>query len=125
MGLIPFIARLCIFIVLAKKDLYILFDPIDFVILGLVVNITNINELEGKIEIEKEWKTKCIGISIIFIIIYAIFFALSVICSIDKSILDKTSILLASIALAISSIIFGYSIFDRLNKAELKGVYDE
>ena len=49
-GLIPFLARLCIFITLKNKSFNFIFVPIDFIILGLVLNITNINELESKKE---------------------------------------------------------------------------
>lgn len=119
-GLIPFIVRLCIFIVSIKKDTYLLFDPMDFAILGLVVNITNINELEGRKDLDSEWKSKCIGISVICIVVYAVLFAITIIYSINSNIFDKKYILVSSVILSITSVFYSFSIFDRLNK--LKGV---
>lgn len=114
-GLIPFIVRLCVFLSLQNKNVSVLFDPLDFVVLGLVINITNINQLEGDDKIDKIWKTKCIGLSIIFIIVYAVLFAISVIYSINTNIFNKSAILVSSIILSVASVYYGFSVFNRLD----------
>lgn len=124
-GLIPFFARLCIFVTLKNKDIYLLLDSLDFTVLGLVISITNINELEGNTSIEKEWKTIYIGFSIIYIVLYTIFFGISIFSGISKNIFDKQSILISTIFLSITSVIFGYAIFDKLNKSEINFIENE
>ena len=66
-GLIPFMARSFVYLSLKDKDVYLLFHEADFVVFGLVLHITNINELEHYESDEKPWKTIQNGISIIFI----------------------------------------------------------
>jgi hypothetical protein len=45
-GLIPFISRVIIYLILQSKTSSFLFNEMDFISLGLVLHITNINELE-------------------------------------------------------------------------------
>jgi len=102
----------------SNKNIYFLFNAIDFIILGLVLNITNINELESKKFDDKQWKTRCIGLSIIFIILYAVFLAISAFNELSPGLFDINAILLSSIVFSTTSALFGFSIFNRLNNIE-------
>jgi hypothetical protein len=75
-GLIPFLIRT--FIALFDKSRSVAFwlNETDFIVLGLVLNLTNINELEDKDIENKVWKTKNIGISVIFIALFSAIFAI-------------------------------------------------
>ncbi|AFJ43528.1 hypothetical protein [Francisella orientalis] len=55
-GLIPILSRLIVWLV-TKKGSVSLFSPSDFVAFGLVLHISNINEIEHFSGIQKEWKT--------------------------------------------------------------------
>ncbi|MEI6856010.1 hypothetical protein [Psychrilyobacter sp.] len=118
-GLIPLIARGCIFLVLKEKNWDFLFDPLDFIILGLIVNINNINELERNKVLEKDWKTNRILISIILLIVFAIFFSICIFSNLNKDLFDISSILISSVVISISSIIFSFSIVDSVIKSEV------
>lgn len=116
-GLIPFIARLLVCIISNKINLSTLKSPIDFITLGLVVGITNINELENRNNVDGKWKTTCIGGSLMSIIVYTILIVGCIINE-NKYIFDNDSIFRLSLLLAFASIYFSYSIFNRLTKIE-------
>lgn len=114
-GLIPFIIRTFIFLFdkTATYDFWL--NSADFIVLGLVLNLTNINELEDKDLDDKIWKTKNIGLSVVFIAVYAAI--LAILTYSDFKInqdLDKTVVKYCSIGLALLSFVFSYSIYNRL-----------
>jgi hypothetical protein len=83
---------------------------------GLVLNITNINELDDDAEMDQPAKFKYKGISIIAIIMFAAFLGIAYIADLDKSnLLDKRSIKFCSAILSLFSLGFSYSIYNRQN----------
>lgn len=70
-GLIPILSRLIVWVV-TKEGSVDLLSPSDFVAFGLVLHISNINEIEHFSGVEREWKTSQNGISIAFIAFYSV-----------------------------------------------------
>lgn len=115
-GLIPFLVRT--FIVLFDKTATIDYwlNETDFIGLGLVLNLTNINELEDKVFDSKVWKTKNIGISVVFIALFSSILAIITYADFKHNIdVNKEMVKACSIGLALVSFIFSYSIYNRLN----------
>lgn len=112
-GLIPILSRLIVWVV-TKEGSVNLFSPSDFVAFGLVLHISNINEIEHFSGIQKEWKTTQNGISIIFIAFYSVLFALTLI---GENIVDVNAITICAMVLSVVSFLISYSVYDRVSKA--------
>ena len=115
-GLIPFIARLIIYLSLKDKNIEFLLHEVDFIMFGLVLHITTINELEHFESDDKPWKTIQNGLSIIFIILYAVIFGLSCIYSVNSEMFEKNTMVYSSILLSLISLLISYSACDRISK---------
>lgn len=112
-GLIPILSRLMVWLV-TKEGSIDLFSPSDFVAFGLVLHISNINEIEHSSGIEREWKTAQNGISITFIAFYSVLFALTLI---GENIVDVNAIKICTMVLSVVSFLISYSVYDRVSKA--------
>lgn len=117
-GFLPILSRLIVWLVTSKGTID-LFSAPDFVAFGLVLHISNINEIEHYTE-DKSWKTAQNGISIAFIAFYSVLFALTLLGGSDSSIDVKTTKVCAMFLAAVSFSI-SYSVYDRLSKAKHKG----
>ncbi|MBG48291.1 MAG: hypothetical protein CML05_08395 [Pseudozobellia sp.] len=116
-GLLPFLLRSIIFFFdkTATSDYW--FNEVDFIIFGLVLNITNVNELEDKIIDNKIWKTKAIGISVLLLLLYTALLTMLLLYELNgTNNLDTLKIKYSSIILGSVSLLFSYSIYHRLNK---------
>lgn len=112
-GLIPILSRLIVWAV-TKEGSVDLLSPSDFVAFGLVLHISNINEIEHFSGVEREWKTSQNGISIVFIAFYSVLFALTLV---GESIVDVQAITICTIVLSVVSFLISYSVYDRISKA--------
>lgn len=112
-GLIPILSRLMVWLV-TKEGSIDLFSPSDFVAFGLVLHISNINEIEHFSGMEREWKTAQNGISITFIAFYSVLFALILI---GENIVDVNAIKICTMVLSVVSFLISYSVYDRVSKA--------
>lgn len=112
-GLIPVVSRLITWVV-TKEGSVDLLSPSDFVAFGLVLHISNINEIEHFSVVEQEWKTIQNGISIAFIAFYSVLFALTLV---GEAIVDVQAITICTIVLSIVSFFISYSVYDRISKA--------
>lgn len=116
-GLIPFLIRsfICLFDKTGSVSYWL--NETDFIVFGLVLNLSNINELEDKKFEDQLWKTKNIGFSIIQIIVFSAIFAIVTYSNFKSNTdLNENTVKACSIALALVSFIFSYSIFNRINK---------
>ncbi len=111
-GLLPILSRLIVWIVTKTGSIELL-SPSDFVAFGLVLHISNINEIEHVSNVEKEWKTAQIGISIVFIACYSVLFTLTLI---GENLVDVQSITICTIVLSLVSFIISYSVYDRVSR---------
>jgi uncharacterized membrane protein len=115
-GLIPFLIRslICLFDSTSSVNYWL--NETDFIIFGLVLNLSNINELEDKKFEDELWKTKNIGFSIIQIIIFSAIFAIVTYSDFKANPdLNEWTVKTSSIILALTSFVFSYSIFNRIN----------
>lgn len=110
-GLIPILSRLIVWIV-TKEGSIDLLSPSDFIVFGLVLHISNINEIEHFSGVEREWKTAQNGISIAFIAFYSVLFALTLI---GGNVVDITAITVCAIVLSVVSFLISYSVYDRIS----------
>lgn len=113
-GLIPFMIRFILYLFLKEKLISSLFEISDFVVLGLVLNIGNINELDNLDYEFFEWKIMKIGFSLIFIIIFTAFLVLTFLMELFPEIFDKNIATASVIIVTIGTTIFCYSIYHRM-----------
>lgn len=111
-GLIPIISRAIIWS-LTKSFHIELFSPSDFIAFGLVLHISNINELEHITTIDQSWKTAHNGGSIVFIAIYSVLFSISLL---GQNNIESEILLKSAIALSIISTLLSYSIYYRISR---------
>jgi uncharacterized membrane protein YkgB len=115
-GLIPILSRIFVWLT-AKPDTMHLLAATDFVAFGLVLHISNFNELEHvSTERHKEWKTIQNGVSLIFVALYSVLYAILLIGEKNPSLIDMKSMLTCVMALASVSFVLSLSIFHRLSK---------
>ena len=120
-GLIPFFSRLTIFTVSTERDYDFLINAADFVAFGLILQISNINELEHLDSEEKDWKTIQIGVSIVFIAIYSLLYSLTLISSGNPELgFDEWSIKWCTVGLSVISFLLSYSVYDRVSKLQMR-----
>ena len=81
---------------------------------GLILHISNINEIEHFSGADQEWKTSQNGISITFIAFYSVLFALTLV---GEAIVDVQAIKICTVALSAVSLLISYSVYDRIAKA--------
>jgi hypothetical protein len=115
-GLIPFFARVLIYSVAPAATTGFVIQESDFIALGLVLSITNINELEQQTAVDAVWRTRSLGLSVLMIIFFAVLFAVSAFHALNQSVFDITRIKAAAILLSLVSVLFSYSIYDNLTK---------
>ena len=114
-GLIPVIARLFIWLV-TKEGSVDIFAASDFIVFGLVLHISNINEIEHFSAQKEQWKTIQNGGSIAFIAFYSILFAINLI---GERIVDVEAITKCAIGLSVVSFFISYSVYDKVSKASI------
>ena len=112
-GLLPILSRLMVWVV-TKEGTVNLWSPSDFVAFGLVLHISNINEIEHFSDLGKDWKTIQNGISIVFIVFYSVLFAITLI---GGSLIDIHMITICTVVLSAVSFLISYSVYDRVTKA--------
>ena len=117
-GILPFLLRLFIYFVSAKSNIEFIMNESDFIVFGLVLNLTNLNELENKET--SLWKTQVIGIATIQVIIYSGILVASYITELPgDAVIDSTILFYCSLFLSVCSFLFSYSIYDKLSKIQL------
>lgn len=117
-GLMPFLIRLFVFMLSANREWGLLFNPVDFIFLGLTLNLTNLNELNNE-KLEPILKLKFEGYSVIQIILLSgilgiLYFAEQS----QKDVLDKTIALVCAIAFCLLSFIFSNAIMNKLKSLD-------
>ncbi|WP_435979334.1 hypothetical protein [Psychrobacter sp. DM4] len=117
-GLIPILARFIVWLVTKEGSV----DPLsasDFVAFGLVLHISNINEVEHYSGREQQWKTVQNGISITFIAFYSILLALNLI---GDNIVDIRAITFCAIGLSVVSFLISYSVYDKVSRTPTSSI---
>ena len=115
-GLIPILSRFFVWIA-TKSGAVELFNAADFVAFGLVLHISNINEIEHLSLDNKSWKTIQNGISIAFISFYSVLFALTLLSTQDNTYIEKNATKYCVMVLSAISFLLSFSVFHRVSKA--------
>ncbi|MFC0349511.1 hypothetical protein [Undibacterium danionis] len=113
-GLIPVLSRLLVWLV-TKGGSITPFVASDFIAYGLVLHVSNINEIEHINEESPSWKTIQNGISIIFIVTYGVLSTLGMLNEKASAFIDVEALKFCTIGLAVASTVLSYSVFDRLS----------
>jgi hypothetical protein len=114
-GAMPIIVRLlaCFFIKTGHVDLFVASDLIYF---GLILHVSNLNEVEHATTIDKDWRTKQNGLSVVFIIFYSLIYAFSLL----PEVFSLAKITVSSLIIVPISLWFSYSVFNELSKIPIK-----
>jgi hypothetical protein len=118
-GLLPLMIRLFLYAVLNGLELSYVINEVDLVTFGLVLHISNINELEDKVNMDKVWKTTAIGISVIMLVLYSALLSIGYLSdAVDSVNINRRTLKMCAFLLSVLSFLNSYSIYNRLNKAE-------
>lgn len=117
-GLMPFFIRVFVFMLSVNREWSLLFNPVDFIFLGLTLNLTNLNELNNE-KFDPILKLKFEGYSVIQIVILSgvlgiLYFAEQS----QKEILDRIVALVCVIAFCLVSFLFSNAIMNKLNSLD-------
>ncbi|WNK21305.1 hypothetical protein P1P91_06430 [Halomonas piscis] len=119
-GLIPIGSRFLIWLVSTSNTMP-LFNPSDFVAFGLVLHISNINEIEHIGANDHNWKTIQNGVSLAFIVFYGVLYALTVMSDMSPGIINLETIKYSAMILCVVSLFLSYSVFHRVSMIEKGG----
>ncbi len=114
-GLIPIISRFLVWGV-TEAGIVSLVAASDFIAFGLILHISNINEIEHLSDDEKSWKTIQNGTSIAFIAFYSVLFALIMVSEGVPSFINGDVIKKCTIGLAFISLMISFSVFHRISE---------
>jgi hypothetical protein len=120
-GLIPILARLMVWGVTQTGIVSILATS-DFIAFGLILHISNINEIEHITDDNKSWKTAQNGTSILFIALYSILFSLVMLGEGIPTLINSRPIMICTIFLATVSFMISFSVFHRISNIQKAGV---
>ncbi len=88
----------------------------DFVAFGLILHISNINEIEHFDDRERSWKTIQNGLSIAFISFYSVLFAADLFGQSNPGLIDVKSMKYVSMGLSLASLGISLSVYHRISK---------
>ncbi len=113
-GLIPILLRLIIYFV-TVNDTVSLINASDFITFGLVLHISNINEIEHIQSRDFSWKTIQNGISLAFIIFYSALFCLVLLSENVNSIINSRNLDCCCLISSFVSLLLSFSIYYRIS----------
>ena len=114
-GLIPVIGRLAVWLISQDRDMGFL-NAADFIVFGLIVHISIINEIEHLTDDQRSWKTLHNGVSTGFIALYGILFASYIWGQSTPGLIDVDILRWLAIGLSLVSGIQGFAVYDRVSK---------
>ncbi|WP_157861310.1 hypothetical protein [Rippkaea orientalis] len=113
-GLIPILLRLLIHWV-TKEGLVKSVSTSDFISFGLVLHISNINEIEHLMTSDQSWKTIQNGLSITFIAFYSMLFGLTLVSENTTMLIEEQTLQYCTMTLALISLLISCSVYDRIS----------
>lgn len=116
-GLIPIVLRALLWIISPQQTIN-LFSASDFVAFGLILHISNINEIEHFNDLEKSWKTFQNGTSIFLITVYSFLFAAHLFSQSNPGTINVDTVRTISMILSGVSFYLSFSVYDRISKVE-------
>ena len=121
-GLIPILSRALIWFISQNRTMNF-FNSSDFVAFGLILHISNINEIEHFNDRERSWKTIQNGISIAFISFYSVLFACSLLGQSNPGLINEDAITHLSIILSFASFFISFSVYHTISKLKEEKEY--
>lgn len=128
LGAMPIFCKFFIILFMKNKEWDLLLNEVDIATYGLVLSITSFHELQNQIfQDDGVWRMKRIGASIALIFVFGIIFATSTIADITDTsgtfdnLFDRRTLKFSAVFLVICSLIFTFSIYQRLSKANPNG----
>ena len=122
-GLIPILSRALIWFISQNRTMDF-FNASDFVAFGLILHISNINEIEHFNERENSWKTIQNGISIAFISFYSVLFTCSLLGQSNPGLINVEAITHLSIVLSFVSFLISFSVYHTISKFREKDTFE-
>ena len=116
-GLIPVVLRALLWAISPYQTVD-LFSASDFVAFGLILHISNINEIEHFNDLEKSWKTFQNGTSIFLITVYSFLFAAYLFGQANPGKINVGTVRTISMILSGVSFYLSFSVYDRISKVE-------
>ena len=114
-GLIPVLLRMLIWGISQNRNSLDFLNAIDLIVFGLILHISNINEIEHFNEEVKSWKTFQIGTSIAFIIFYSVLFASYILGESSPGLVNFDYLKNIAISLSVASFIISFSVYNRIS----------
>lgn len=114
-GLIPIFARILVWTISENRNLDLI-NAADLVVFGLILHISNINEIAHFNKTDQAWRITQNGISIAFISGYSVLLASYLLGQIQPSIVNIAFLRYISIAMCATSFIISFTIYNRLSK---------
>jgi len=114
-GLTPIFSRIVVWLV-TREGCVEPFAPQDFIAFGLVLLVSNINEIEHLADVDRSWKTIQNGSSACLIAIHGVLFCLTLI---GGDSINQHAIMYCVGIIALVSLGLSYSLFNRISKFSL------
>ena len=92
-----------------------IFNTADFVVFGLILHISNINELEHFDNCQRSWKTIQNGTSVTFILWYGILFAAYLLGQSSPGLIDANITRYVAMGFSLISLLISFSIYNRVS----------
>ena len=112
-GLIPLLTRLLVWAATTDEMVHAVAAP-DFLVFGLVLHISIINEIEHLPRKEQDWKTIQNGTAVVFISIYSALYAVNILGEKNGHLINEHAMLLVCLGIALTSITISLIIVHRL-----------
>ena len=114
-GLIPIFARILIWTISQNRNLDLI-NAADLAVFGLILHISNINEIAHFNKTDQSWRITQNGISIAFISGYSVLLASYLLGQTQPGIINVEFLRNISIIMCITSFIISFTIYNRLSR---------
>ena len=122
---LPIAIRIVVFLLMAKQDLSVLVNAVDFVYFGLTLNLSNMNELnslrikEGNKVISENDREKLSSWSIYAIIVLCLILGFLYVPKGGQEVFNQVTMLIASMLLAVASFFLSLYVINKINRIEV------
>lgn len=113
-GLTPIFARFLVWLVTNQGSI-VPFSAQDFIAFGLILHVSNINEIEHLVAVNKTWKTFQNGTSGCLIAMYGVLLSLTLI---GGDALDQQAIMYCASIMTLISLALSYSLFTHISNIQ-------
>ena len=117
-GLIPIIIRFFIYWFSNNiTSIEYVFNETELITFGLILHLTNLNELEDRIDLDRSWKTKKIGTSVILMVVLSVLLGIAYLADANPEGLkiDRVKIKWSAGVLDVITFVISFFIHNRLN----------